>query len=73
MWDKLKDRLAHFPKSPGVYLMYGPANKIIYIGKAKNLHARLRQYFSGADKRNFVKLFWPISFCLCPEANTSGH
>ncbi|MDP7039049.1 MAG: excinuclease ABC subunit UvrC [Myxococcota bacterium] len=55
MWDKLKDRLGHFPKSPGVYLMYGAAEKIIYIGKAKNLHARLRQYFTGADKRNFVK------------------
>ena len=55
MWDKIKAKLVHFPKSPGVYLMYGVAEKIIYIGKAKNLHARLQQYFNGTDKRNFVR------------------
>ena len=55
MWDKLKAKLEHFPKSPGVYLMYDAADKIIYIGKAKSLKARLRTYFSGHDTRAFVR------------------
>ena len=55
MQDKIENRLKHFPKSPGVYLMYGNKGKIIYIGKAKSLQQRLRQYFNGSDKRAFVR------------------
>jgi predicted GIY-YIG superfamily endonuclease len=32
------------PKRPGVYLMRDAADKIIYVGKAKNLRQRLRNY-----------------------------
>ncbi len=35
-----------FPTSPGVYLMKGAEGKILYIGKAKNLRARVSSYFS---------------------------
>ncbi len=34
-----------FPTSPGVYLMKSKRQKIIYIGKAKNLKKRVAQYF----------------------------
>ena len=42
----LKDKIRQFPDTPGVYLMKNEATKIIYIGKAKNLKARVRSYFS---------------------------
>uniref|UniRef100_I2Q1L9 UvrABC system protein C n=1 Tax=Desulfovibrio sp. U5L TaxID=596152 RepID=I2Q1L9_9BACT len=37
----------NFPTSPGVYLMKGGKGKILYVGKAKNLRARLGSYFRG--------------------------
>jgi excinuclease ABC subunit C len=37
-----------FPTAPGVYLMRGAADEILYVGKAKNLRNRLRTYFSAA-------------------------
>jgi excinuclease ABC subunit C len=43
------------PTSPGVYLMKDRSGQIIYVGKAKNLRARVRQYFRpGDDVRFFV-------------------
>ena len=43
------------PTTPGVYLMKDRAGRIIYVGKAKNLRTRVRQYFRpGADARFFV-------------------
>ncbi len=41
-----KSTLASVPKGPGVYLMKDAKGRIIYVGKAKNLRARLRQWFS---------------------------
>lgn len=35
------------PPLPGVYLWRNAARRVIYVGKAKNLHARLSSYFSG--------------------------
>ncbi|MHC1789208.1 excinuclease ABC subunit UvrC [Solidesulfovibrio sp.] len=35
----------NYPTSPGVYLMKGGRGKILYVGKAKNLRARLSSYF----------------------------
>ncbi len=40
-----RDELDNFPTQPGVYLMKGSGNTILYIGKANNLRQRLRQYF----------------------------
>lgn len=41
----LKSKIALLPTSSGVYLMKDIDNKIIYIGKAKNLKNRVSQYF----------------------------
>jgi excinuclease ABC subunit C len=47
--------LATLPTDPGVYVFKDAAGKVIYVGKAKNLRARVRQYFRpGADPRFFV-------------------
>ena len=44
-----------YPQDPGVYLMKDRTNTILYIGKAKNLRARLKQYFGATkDKRQMV-------------------
>jgi excinuclease ABC subunit C len=36
-----------FPRAPGVYLMADARGKVLYVGKAKNLRARLHQYAGG--------------------------
>ncbi len=41
--------LAHFPTDPGVYIMKDLQGKILYIGKAKNLRKRVRNYFQKKD------------------------
>lgn len=48
-------KLKHYPKDPGVYLMKDKANHVLYIGKAKNLQSRLKQYFlSHHDDREMI-------------------
>ena len=37
---------AHVPTQSGVYLFYDHHHKILYIGKAKNLRKRIKQYFA---------------------------
>ncbi len=49
------DFFERIPTAPGVYLMKDRAGAVIYVGKAKNLRARVRQYFRpGGDSRFFV-------------------
>jgi hypothetical protein len=36
---------AHAPRTPGVYGMIDDRGRLVYIGKAKNLRARLLSYF----------------------------
>lgn len=43
--ESLKDRIKEFPTQSGVYLMKSSLDKIIYVGKAKNLRSRVRSYF----------------------------
>lgn len=55
------------PSTPGVYIFRGKNEKILYVGKAKNLRNRLRSYFqnsSGLDARkaSMVKLIKNFSF-----------
>lgn len=47
----LKSKILNTPESPGVYRFLDKNGKILYIGKAKNLRARIKQYFSGHDNR----------------------
>lgn len=45
--DLLKHKLDSLPKNPGIYQFKSSKNEILYIGKAKNLRNRVRQYFQG--------------------------
>lgn len=42
---ELKQQIIKLPQRPGVYLMKNSQNKIIYIGKAKNIKKRVSSYF----------------------------
>jgi excinuclease ABC subunit C len=49
------DFFERIPTAPGVYLMKNRAGQVIYVGKAKHLRNRVRQYFRpGDDLRDFV-------------------
>lgn len=54
MRTEIRAKLDELPSSPGVYLMKNAKGQVFYIGKAKNLRARVRSYFSGSDTRAFV-------------------
>ena len=44
----IEDKLKILPALPGCYLMKNKDKEIIYVGKAKKLKNRVRQYFIGA-------------------------
>ncbi len=47
--------LALYPEEPGVYLMKDHTGVVLYVGKAKHLRNRLKQYFGAAkDTREMV-------------------
>ena len=48
--DHLKDLIKDLPQKPGVYKFLNHSNKIIYIGKAKNLKKRVSSYFNRSIK-----------------------
>jgi|CXWL01.1.fsa_nt_gi excinuclease ABC subunit C len=41
----LREKIALFPKTPGVYLMKDSQGRVLYIGKAKDLRSRVASYF----------------------------
>ena len=51
----------HIPANPGIYLMKDSDDKIIYIGKAKNLKKRVRSYFTKNQNYKTQKLVENIS------------
>ncbi|MDN3506909.1 MAG: excinuclease ABC subunit UvrC [Simkaniaceae bacterium] len=49
------DQLDRFPVDPGVYLMKNARGQVIYVGKAKHLKKRVKQYFApGRDTRAMI-------------------
>jgi len=50
----LEEKLSNLPTQPGCYLFRDKKTKIIYVGKAKNLRNRVRQYFHS-DRANVFR------------------
>lgn len=46
----LREKISLFPHSPGVYRYYDAEGNVIYVGKAKDLHKRVAQYFVPAER-----------------------
>ena len=46
MKDNLKQIISVMPSTPGVYQYFNADDKIIYVGKAKNLKRRVSSYFN---------------------------
>ncbi len=47
----VRDKLKSLPDKPGVYLMKDEMDRVIYVGKAKNLKKRVRQYFGSYGRQ----------------------
>lgn len=68
--EQIEKTLKNLPKTPGVYQMKDKKDKVIYVGKAKNLHARVHSYFRDTGsltiaKKNMVSQIATIETILC--------
>ncbi|MCF0105091.1 MAG: excinuclease ABC subunit C [Eggerthellaceae bacterium] len=54
--EELKKRVFKVPQLPGVYLWKDKDDAVIYVGKAKQLRSRMRQYLNFADDRKKITL-----------------
>lgn len=50
--DRIALRLKTIPESPGVYQHLDESGTVIYVGKARNLQRRVRQYFERYDDKS---------------------
>lgn len=52
--DIIREKLKLLPESPGVYIMLDGCSNVIYVGKARVLKNRVRQYFHSSPKPDKV-------------------
>ncbi len=67
----LKEKLKLLPDSPGVYIMLDKEGTVIYVGKARVLKNRVRQYFHTSEKpvkvRSMVENIADFSYIVAPS------
>ena len=56
----IRERVDQVPVSPGCYLWKDGSGKVIYVGKAKNLRSRMRQYVTLQDDRAKIPLMMQV-------------
>lgn len=56
----LAEQVTHVPTDPGCYLWKDAAGEVIYVGKAKNLRARMKQYVTLSDDRQKIPLMMQL-------------
>jgi excinuclease ABC subunit C len=71
---RIRERIAQFPKGPGVYLMKDGRGRVLYVGKAKDLRSRVSSYFQdsadllstrGPDIARMAAMVQDIDFLEC--------
>lgn len=67
--ERLRQKAASLPATPGVYIMKNQAGDIIYVGKSKKLKNRVSSYFTGTGHSyktaRMVSLVRDFDFFLC--------
>lgn len=72
--ERLREKISAFPKTPGVYLMKDARGLVLYVGKAKDLRARVSSYFQesadllatrGPDIARMIAKVDDIDFLEC--------
>ena len=67
----LKEKLKLLPDSPGVYIMLDKEGTVIYVGKARVLKNRVRQYFHTSEKpvkvKSMVENIADFSYIVAPS------
>jgi excinuclease ABC subunit C len=62
MNPQLKIKIDNLPGKPGVYIMRNAGGDVIYVGKAKILKNRVRQYFQSQSNHDIkCAKWWKIS------------
>lgn len=56
----LAEQVAQVPTEPGCYLWKDAQGEVIYVGKAKNLRARMRQYVTLQDDRDKIPFMMQV-------------
>ncbi|HIY52075.1 MAG TPA: excinuclease ABC subunit UvrC [Candidatus Olsenella avicola] len=56
----LAEQVAKVPTDPGCYLWKDGQGTVVYVGKAKNLRARMRQYVTLQDEREKIPLMMQV-------------
>jgi len=52
----IREQVESAPDAPGVYLWKNAAGDVLYVGKAKSLRKRMKQYVLGQDEREKIPL-----------------
>ncbi len=65
-----EEQIRLLPKDPGVYYFHDKKGKVIYVGKAKNLHKRVVSHFTGLDtskkRQEFLRNIHTVTHTVCP-------
>lgn len=56
----IAEQVTSVPDAPGVYLWKAADGSVLYVGKAKSLRKRMRQYTSGQDEREKIPLMMEL-------------
>jgi excinuclease ABC subunit C len=70
--EPLREMVEKIPSTPGVYLMKDRSGEILYVGKAKSLHKRVRSYLSVSPALPKIKVMMS-KVCLIDHIETPSE